>query len=409
MGIQGFPTLKIVIPSKKPGRPTVEDYKGPRSAKGIADALVEKIPNHVRRVSDQELDKWLQEDPSKPKVVLFSDKGTTSALIKALAIDFLGSISFGQIRDKEKKAVERFAIKSFPTLLVLQGSEEDPTVYDGELKKERLVSFLSKVRLPNPDPAPVTAKSAKRPGKGTEGHQKAMKDSSSFSAASSSHAAAEAEEAKASATSITLESANPTESPNPNVVTDDTPTPVPLPVAPATIPTLHAEAELSKSCRLAKSPLCILVLVATKGETEAELPTSASQVLSHLGAISHKHAQRQAKLFPFYAIPASNPGASDLRQILKISPDTDIDIVALNAKRSWWKRYDRSDLSREAIEDWIDAIRMGDIVKEKLPKGVVVAEEAEPAPIAINLENLPEDGPIKIELVEEVIDEHDEL
>ena len=35
MGVQGFPTLKIVKPGKKPGKPIVEDYQGARSAKAI--------------------------------------------------------------------------------------------------------------------------------------------------------------------------------------------------------------------------------------------------------------------------------------------------------------------------------------------------------------------------------------
>ena len=32
MGVQGFPTLKIVRPGKKAGKPLVEDYQGARSA-----------------------------------------------------------------------------------------------------------------------------------------------------------------------------------------------------------------------------------------------------------------------------------------------------------------------------------------------------------------------------------------
>ena len=52
MGVKGFPTLKTVRPGKKPGsKPIVEDYNGPRTAKGIADAVVDKINNaHTKRI-----------------------------------------------------------------------------------------------------------------------------------------------------------------------------------------------------------------------------------------------------------------------------------------------------------------------------------------------------------------------
>ena len=52
MGVQGFPTLKIVRPGKKPGRPIVDAYEGPRTAKGIVEAVKDKVPNIVKKTSD---------------------------------------------------------------------------------------------------------------------------------------------------------------------------------------------------------------------------------------------------------------------------------------------------------------------------------------------------------------------
>lgn len=98
MGVQGFPTLKIVRPGKKAGRPTVEDYQGARTAKAIVDAVIDKIPNHVKRLKDADYAEWVAE--SGPKAILFSDKGTVSALLKSVAIEFLGVLGVGQIRDK---------------------------------------------------------------------------------------------------------------------------------------------------------------------------------------------------------------------------------------------------------------------------------------------------------------------
>lgn len=119
MGVQGFPTLKIVRPGKKAGRPSVEDYQGARTAKGIVDAVVDKIPNHVARLKEGEVEGWVAKGGAK--AILFSDKGTVSALLKALAVDFLGAIDVGQVRDKEKGIVTEYAVSKFPTLLLLPG------------------------------------------------------------------------------------------------------------------------------------------------------------------------------------------------------------------------------------------------------------------------------------------------
>ncbi|KAF2181051.1 thioredoxin-domain-containing protein [Zopfia rhizophila CBS 207.26] len=85
MGVQGFPTLKIVRPGKKLGKPTIEDYQGPRQAKGIVEAVKDMIPNNVVRVTDKTLDEWLQEKNETAKVILFSDKGLTSTTLQAMS------------------------------------------------------------------------------------------------------------------------------------------------------------------------------------------------------------------------------------------------------------------------------------------------------------------------------------
>ncbi len=95
MDVKGFPTLKIVKPAKKPGnRGIVEDYNGPRESKGIVEAVKAAIPNNVKRITDKGLSAWLEEGGDAPRAILFSNKGTTGALIKVIASEFLGRISF---------------------------------------------------------------------------------------------------------------------------------------------------------------------------------------------------------------------------------------------------------------------------------------------------------------------------
>jgi protein disulfide-isomerase A6 len=151
MGVQGFPTLKIVRPGKKPGKPTVEDYQGERSAKGIVNAVKDKVPNSVKRINDKSLDEWLQENKDSAKAILFSDKGVVSATLKALAIDFAGLVSVAQIKKSEKAAVEKYGITEYPSLILLQPGTEEPIKFDGKVEKDAMVKFLSQVAPPNPD------------------------------------------------------------------------------------------------------------------------------------------------------------------------------------------------------------------------------------------------------------------
>lgn len=348
-----------MTPSKKPGKPRVEDYQGARSAKAIVDAVVDRIPNHVKKLTDNDLDQCLSQEPESPKVILFTEKGTTSALTRALAIDFLGSVKVGQVRSKEAGAVEKFSVENFPTLILLPGGDKEPIVYDEELKKKPIVDFLSQVAAPNPDPAPAKAKaqpSSKTPKSSPSSNKK------------SSTIIDEAEKHK------------PTESPDHKVVPDDAKEskPAQVPTKSPSIKTLPTVETLESTCLAPKSGTCVLALLPEPKEADAELPEPAKTALASLSGIAHKHSQRQSNLFPFYSVPAINSGAKTLRTGLGLPEDESVELIAVNGRRGWWRRYDASD-SKEfgprQVEAWIDAIRLGEGSKEKLPEGVIVAEK----------------------------------
>lgn len=346
MGVQGFPTLKTVRPGKNPGsKPIVEDYNGPRSAKGIVDAVVDKINNHVKRVTDKDIDKFLETNPEKPKAILFTEKGTTSALLRSIAIDFLDVISVAQVRDKETKTNEKFNVESYPTLVLIPGGDKEAVIYDGELKKDAMVKFLSQAGEPNPDPAPAKSKSDKKSDK------KDKKDKKSKATEESSTASAES-------------SSEPTDVPpteNKPVITE----------AALPIPAIIAPGKLTKECLNKKSKSCVLAFVpSTHGDT-------AEKALTSLSEIAFKYAQGKHHLFPFYEVHTDNEEPTSLLKSLDLSGE--VVVVALNGKKGWWRQYE-GDFSRESIESWIDAIRLNEGTKKKLPEGIIKeAVEEKPA------------------------------
>jgi protein disulfide-isomerase A6 len=414
MGVTGFPTLKIIKPGSKPGKPLVEDYQGARSAKGIVDAVTDKIPNLVKRVDDKTLEKFLADANETAKAILFSDKGKTSSLLKAVAIEFKGSISVAQVRntEKEKASLELFGIDKFPTLLLLPGGKEaEGIVYDGELNKEGMVKFLSQAATPNPDPAPAKVKVQK-----PKDSKKASKKKEEFESASSSHAKEEASTAGPSATDEVLEE-EPTESPEP-IVEAEKPIVLPEPAPP--IPILSGDPELISQCLGPKTGTCILALLPSSPDEVA------AKAVGALSEVAHKHHLHKRAQFPFYVLPQNEGGYRAIQNALGLEG---FDVIAINAKRGWWRAVPKGiegigeeHVSEEAIERWVDSIRLGEGAKMKLPDGLVPPEELVEEPVVEDPVTEPvveeaKEEPVAAEetmIVEPVVEEvkedkHDEL
>lgn len=379
MGVQGFPTLKIVKPSKKPGKPIVEDYQGPRTASGIADAVKLAIPNNVKRITDKGLTAFLDSSNDTRKAVLFSNKGTVSPLTKVLATEFLGSMTFAQIRDKEAKAVEMFGITEFPTLIVLPGGTKEPVKFDGAYKKKDMKDFLGQYASTS---SPASSKQkimGEKPEKPTKDEaDKTEEAASSFSTASASHSSADASEQAAGPSSVTLEDeSNPTESPDP-IASPDAPKPVVVSSTPEPIAALIEEKYLQEKCLGVKTSTCILALLPSVGDDEV-LSGAAMAAVSSLAELAEKHVKRESKLFPFYSVPLRNTGSATLRDALKLGGEDQFELVAVNARRGWWRRYPGKEFDFHSVENWVDNIRFGEGTKKVLPEELLVEKAEETA------------------------------
>lgn len=438
MGVQGFPTLKIIKPSKTPGKPVVEDYQGARTASGIVEAVKLVIPNHVKRISDKSLKGWFETSNDTSKAIIFSEKGTTGALIKVLSAEFLDSLKFAQIRNKETAAVEMFGVTEYPTLILLPGGTQEPVKFAGPFSKIAIKEFLAQYASPKPEPAhkkqkPLTNKPKKSTEKkvkpedpkpdditseddkpkdakpeddkpedvkpeGVKSEKVKQQDveseegksaskASAFSSASASQASFEASEAaefEAEPVTITLGDTNePTESPNPIVSPEESPKPVPVPDPYPPIPVLLEEKYLQLQCLGEKTSTCILVLLPSATDDQGTaLPDSAKTALASLAELADKHAQRGSRLFPFYSVPARNPAAATLRNVLKLASETEIELIAVNARRGWWRQYKAGDYRFQPVETWVDNIRFGEGEKGTLPEQLIIVEKKEEKPAA---------------------------
>ena len=354
MGVQGFPTLKIVKPArKKGGKPGVEDYNGERSARGIKEAVLGKMPNLVTRVKDEGLEGFLGD--KGPRGLVFSEKALVPPVVKALAIDFKEGIQFGFARSGDKKTVERFGVKTFPAVLLLPAGDGEPIKFEGEMKKADLVKFFSQIMPPHSSQAPDSGPTKGKP---------ASKKPSSKPAASPSEP-----------------DSPPTTSPDPNA-SPDSPPPVQVPIHTAPeLTLLTTPSSLQKSCLHPKSSTCILALLppptdptpdTEPGAAQEKYDTTANPTLRALASIADKHAQRGAKIFPFYGVAAGNAGGARVLEALGVGAVQGLtEVLAVNAKRGWWVRYEGESGSAEGIEAWVDGIRFGEGKRGVLPEGLV--------------------------------------
>ncbi|KAL7944217.1 hypothetical protein V8C42DRAFT_326183 [Trichoderma barbatum] len=365
LGVKGFPTLKIVRPGKKFGRPVVEDYQGQRTAGAIVDAVVAKINNHVVKLTDKEIDSFLEKEEEKPKAILFTEKGTTSALLRSIAIDFLDVVSVGQVRDKETATVEKFGISSFPSFVLIPGSGKEPITYGGELNKKDMVAFLKQVAEPNSDPSPSSAKPGKK--------EKATKEKATKEKATKEKATKEAPKAEESSSTASSETST-AAAPESTLID---------------IPALASKAELEEHCLQSKSQTCVLALV------PASTSEMRNKILSSVSQLHTKYVQGK-RHFPFFSVDSDVEGSAALKEALGLSGK--IELIALNARRGWWRRYEENEFSVHSVESWIDSVRMGEGEKKKLPQGIVV-EKAEPN----------EEAKVETEAPAAEESEHDEL
>ena len=301
----------------------MEDYQGPRTASGITDEVVNKINNYVTKITDKDVDGFVAKEG--PKALLFTEKGTTSALLRSIAIDFLDIIKVGQIRNKEKGAAEKFGIEKFPTLVLIPaGADAKPVVYDGELKKKAMVEFLKQAGQPNPDPAPPKSKSDKKKEKKPEEEKPKAAEPKSEETSESSSTTSTA--AKTASTSIPINS-------------------------------ISSYEMLQENCLQPNAHTCLLVVVPSEASEKGE------QAVSSLSRLNAKYIHGKRHLFPFYTLPSPIASEAGLRDALDLSGE--VELVAINVRRRWWRHYE-GDFGLASVEAWIDAIRMGEGEKKTL-------------------------------------------
>lgn len=142
--INGYPTMKVFYTKANSLKRNKEEYYGDRSVSAIVDKVTKLIPNHVKSLGSENGEMTLDAfyalmNTTLPKVLITKpEKTDTKPFIIYLATEFRFKLLFGVHVDPKYGKGDLFVIP-------LKG---EPIKYTGELKVDKLKSFLSQYAAP---------------------------------------------------------------------------------------------------------------------------------------------------------------------------------------------------------------------------------------------------------------------
>eukprot|EP00928_Gymnodinium_smaydae_P055466 TRINITY_DN389_c0_g2_i2.p1 TRINITY_DN389_c0_g2~~TRINITY_DN389_c0_g2_i2.p1 ORF type:complete len:422 (+),score=148.21 TRINITY_DN389_c0_g2_i2:64-1329(+) len=111
-------------------------YEGKLEAKGISGKVARNMPDQTTKLTTENADAFVTTDPTKPKVILFSNKKSPPTIWKALSTEtvFKRTVKFGFVTEADAEVVAKFKVKKFPSVIMQRGAKaEIKEQYKGEM------------------------------------------------------------------------------------------------------------------------------------------------------------------------------------------------------------------------------------------------------------------------------------
>ena len=78
------------------------------------------LHSNIIEIGALNIQTFLGENPSVPKVLLFTDKKGVPSVYKGLSVAFEKKLTFGIVRNTEESLTSKYMIKKFPSLIVIK-------------------------------------------------------------------------------------------------------------------------------------------------------------------------------------------------------------------------------------------------------------------------------------------------
>lgn len=137
--IREIPSIKIYPPFPAP----IGLYEGEITSKALSAYVAKFIPSNVIELSNENFQTFLDDKPSVPKVLLFTEKTGIPTLYKALSVAFESKMFFGIVRQEDVDAIKKFKIKTFPKILLYKTVDSKTMEYKGDIRYRAIFEWLN--------------------------------------------------------------------------------------------------------------------------------------------------------------------------------------------------------------------------------------------------------------------------
>eukprot|EP00397_Hematodinium_sp_SG-2012_P039187 GEMP01042750.1.p1 GENE.GEMP01042750.1~~GEMP01042750.1.p1 ORF type:complete len:410 (+),score=86.24 GEMP01042750.1:42-1271(+) len=135
-----LPVIRIYPQNPQPA------YNFQGTVEKLNNHLSKRIPDFTKVLNDDDFDAWVTTDPSKPKVILFSEKESVPTILKALSSEtvFRRTVNFALMSSKNDKTHKKMKVKNMPAILMIRGTKaEIKEWYKGDLKYEDIKNWVN--------------------------------------------------------------------------------------------------------------------------------------------------------------------------------------------------------------------------------------------------------------------------
>lgn len=142
-GVTEFPSYRVYPPFPVPPQDYV-NIEAELDTDKLKKMSFKHIGNRVIDITSQNHDVFKDDNPGKPKVLLFTDKQKVPIVFRALSTYFDKTLEFGMIKAEEEDLAKKYKVKKFPSFVILKHGEKKPIMYqDDDYSYNALFEFIN--------------------------------------------------------------------------------------------------------------------------------------------------------------------------------------------------------------------------------------------------------------------------
>lgn len=122
------------------------------SGSDIGEFAVKHMPNHGYKLETlKDLKKFTRDLTIPAKVIVYTNKTTTSSMFKGLTGIYKDRVKFSEVLNTKRDILKQEEIKTFPTIVLYykkdKGSEIEKKIYEGKLNIDDIKEFIEPYAL----------------------------------------------------------------------------------------------------------------------------------------------------------------------------------------------------------------------------------------------------------------------